>query len=56
MQSPDGYNSQHVSPHTGMPAITVPTGFTNDHGLPGGLTFIAKEFEEGKLIQYAYAV
>ena len=27
----------------GMPAITVPTGFTNDHGLPAGLTFIAKE-------------
>ena len=55
MDSPDGDNSQHVSPHTGMPAITVPTGFTNDFGLPAGLTFIAKEFEEGKLIRYTYA-
>ena len=55
MDSPNGDNSQHISPHTGMPAITVPTGFTNDHGLPAGLTFIAKEFEEGKLIRYTYA-
>ena len=55
MDSPNGDNSQHLSPHTGMPAITVPTGFTNDHGLPAGLTFIAKEFEEGKLIRYTYA-
>lgn len=55
MDSPDGNNSPHLSPHTGMPAITVPTGFTNDHGLPAGLTFIAKEFEEGKLIAYTYA-
>ena len=55
MDSPDGNNSPHLSPHTGMPAITVPTGFTNDHGLPAGLTFIAKEFEEGKLIRYTYA-
>jgi Asp-tRNA(Asn)/Glu-tRNA(Gln) amidotransferase A subunit family amidase len=55
MDSPDGDNSQHLSPHTGMPAVTVPTGFTSDHGLPTGLTFIAKEFEEGKLIKYAYA-
>ena len=55
MDSPDGNNSPHLSPHTGMPAITVPTGFTNDHGLPAGLTFIAKEYEEGKLIRYTYA-
>ena len=55
MDSPNGDNSQHVSPHTGMPAITVPTGFTNDHGMPAGLTFIAKEFEEGRLIRYTYA-
>ena len=55
MDSPNGDNSQHISPHTGMPAITVPTGFTDDHGMPGGLTFIAKEYEEGKLIRYTYA-
>ena len=55
MDSPNGDNSQHISPHTGMPAITVPTGFTDDHGMPGGLTFIAKEYEEGELIRYVYA-
>ena len=55
MDSPNGDNSQHISPHTGMPAITVPTGFTDDHGMPVGLTFIAKEYEEGKLIRYTYA-
>jgi amidase len=37
-----------------MPAITVPTGFTDDHAMPTGMTFIAREFEEGKLIRYAY--
>jgi amidase len=55
IDSPAGNNSQHLSPHTGMPAITVPTGFTDDHGMPTGMTFIAREFEEGKLIRYVYA-
>jgi amidase len=55
MDSPAGNNSQHLSPHTGMPAITVPTGFTRDHAMPTGMTFITREFEEGRLIRYAYA-
>jgi len=53
MKSPAGDNSQILSPQTGFPAITVPMGFT--HGsLPAGLTFLAREFSEGTLIQYAY--
>ena len=51
--SPAGDNSQVLSPQTGFPAITVPTGFT--HGsLPAGLTILAPAFREDKLIRYAY--
>ena len=53
-RSPAGDNSQHLSPHTGLPAITVPMGFT--HGsLPAGLTFVGKLFGEPDLIKLAYA-
>jgi Asp-tRNA(Asn)/Glu-tRNA(Gln) amidotransferase A subunit family amidase len=54
MKSPDGDNSQVLSPQTGFPAITVPMGFT--HGtLPAGLTFLGPLFSEPTLIRYAYA-
>jgi amidase len=53
MTSPDGDNSQVLSPQTGFPAITVPMGFT--HGmLPAGLTFLGPTFSESTLIRYAY--
>ena len=52
--SPHGNNSPVIAPHTGQPAITVPMGFTRS-GLPLGLQMLARPFEEGKLIQYAYA-
>lgn len=54
LESPSGDNSQYLSPHTGMPAITVPTGFT-ENGLPAGITFVGKLFEEPTLIRFAYA-
>jgi len=54
MESPAGDNSQILSPHTGLPAITVPMGFTRDH-LPAGLQFIGKLFAEPDLIKCAYA-
>lgn len=38
----------------GIPAISVPCGFTGE-GLPVGLQFIGKEFDEESLIQVAYA-
>ena len=38
---------------SGYPSITVPSGFTS--GLPLGLTFIAKPWNEKQLIELAYA-
>jgi amidase len=49
-----GDNSQLVAPATGMPAITVPMGFTYGH-LPAGLQILARPFAEGLLFKYAYA-
>lgn len=54
MKSPDGDNSQYLSPQTGMPAITVPSGFTNEN-LPVGLTFLGRMFGEPKLIKFVYS-
>ena len=53
-ESPHGNNSPVIAPHTGQPAITVPMGFT-ETGLPLGLQFLARPFDEHKLFQYAYA-
>lgn len=54
MESPAGDNSQYLSPHTGLPAITVPIGFTYNN-LPAGMTFIGKQFGEPELIKFVYA-
>ncbi len=54
LESPAGDNSQLLSPQTGFPAITVPTGYT-DAGLPAGITFVGRLFSEPDLIRYAYA-
>ena len=53
-ESPHGNNSPVIAPHTGQPAITVPMGFTSD-GLPLGLQFLARPFDEHKLFQFAFA-
>ena len=53
-KSPAGDNSQVLSPQSGFPAITVPMGYT--HGeLPAGLTFLGDAYDEGTLIEFAYA-
>lgn len=53
-ESLDGDNSQILSPHTGFPAITVPTGFTKE-GLPAGITFLGRAFSEPELIKFVYS-
>jgi Asp-tRNA(Asn)/Glu-tRNA(Gln) amidotransferase A subunit family amidase len=54
LETPAGDNSQHLSPHTGCPAITVPIGFVQGN-LPVGMTFIGRLFDEPTLIRLAYA-
>jgi Asp-tRNA(Asn)/Glu-tRNA(Gln) amidotransferase A subunit family amidase len=54
LDSPHGNNSPIIAPHTGQPAITVPMGFTRD-GLPLGLQFLARPFDEHKLFRFAFA-
>ena len=54
MESPAGDNSQRIPPHTSMPGLTVPMGYTyND--LPAGLQIVGKLFSEATLIEIAYA-
>lgn len=49
-----GDNSQRVAPATGMPAITVPMGFSYGT-LPAGLQILGRPYAEGLLFKYAYA-
>jgi amidase len=54
MKTPGGDNSQQLAPPTGMPAITVPMGFT--HGmLPAGLSMLGRSFSEPTLFRLAYS-
>jgi Asp-tRNA(Asn)/Glu-tRNA(Gln) amidotransferase A subunit family amidase len=54
MESPAGDNSQMLSPQSGLPAIQVPIGFT-EGGLPIGMTFIGRLFDEPTLIRLSYS-
>jgi Asp-tRNA(Asn)/Glu-tRNA(Gln) amidotransferase A subunit family amidase len=54
MKSPAGDNNQQLAPATGMPAITVPMGFTHDT-LPAGISILGRSFSEGTLFRLAYA-
>ena len=43
-----------LSAHSGLPAISIPAGFTPD-GLPVGVELLARPFEDGRLVALAYA-
>jgi amidase len=43
-----------LSSHSGLPALSLPAGFTND-GLPVGLELMGKPFEDSKLVGIAFA-
>jgi Asp-tRNA(Asn)/Glu-tRNA(Gln) amidotransferase A subunit family amidase len=47
-------NNRRLSPVLGLPAITVPAGFTSD-GLPVGLELMGRAFTEPVLLKLAYA-
>jgi Asp-tRNA(Asn)/Glu-tRNA(Gln) amidotransferase A subunit family amidase len=49
-----GDNSQRVAPATGMPAITVPMGFSYEKW-PAGLQILGRPWAEGLLFKLAYA-
>jgi Asp-tRNA(Asn)/Glu-tRNA(Gln) amidotransferase A subunit family amidase len=49
-----GDNSQRVAPATGLPAITVPMGYSYGH-LPAGLQILGRAYSEALLFKLAYA-
>lgn len=54
LKSPAGDNSQMIPPHTGLPALTVPMGYTYSR-LPAGLQIVGKLFGEPDIIRIAFA-
>lgn len=59
----DGVNPPFVdqkgAPHINtflvyVPSVVVPAGFTRD-GLPAGITFLGRPYDDGKMIKFAYA-
>ncbi len=54
LESPHGNNSPVIVPHTGLPGLTVPMGFTQE-GLPLGLQFMGRQFSEPLLLKLGYA-
>jgi amidase len=48
-------NGNLVIRHLGIPTVTVPMGMLADIGMPIGLTFAAKPYDDTKLLRYAYA-
>lgn len=49
-----GDNSQLLAPATGLPALTVPMGFSHGN-LPAGLQLLGRPFSDGLLLGIAYA-
>jgi Asp-tRNA(Asn)/Glu-tRNA(Gln) amidotransferase A subunit family amidase len=47
-------NNCYLSARSGLPSITVPAGFSID-GLPVGVEFLARPWEEARLLSMAYA-
>ncbi len=43
-----------LSAHTGLPALTIPAGFT-DSGLPVGLELLGRSLDDARLVGFAFA-
>jgi amidase len=54
LNTPDGDNSQTLSPRTGFPAITVPMGFVRG-AFPSGMSVLGRPWSESTLIRLAYS-
>ncbi len=54
LESPAGDNSQIIPPHTGLPGISVPMGFSEGRW-PAGLQIVGRLFGDGSLLKIAYA-
>jgi Asp-tRNA(Asn)/Glu-tRNA(Gln) amidotransferase A subunit family amidase len=54
LTTPHGNNSGIVAPPTGLPAMTVPMGYTYGH-LPAGLQLLGRPFAEPTLITLSYS-
>ena len=48
------FSFSNAAPFAGVPAISVPCGFTQD-GLPLGLQIVAKRFDEEAVFRAAHA-
>jgi len=48
-------NGNLVIRHLGIPTVTVPMGIMADTGMPVGLTFAGKGYDDSNLLRYAYA-
>jgi Asp-tRNA(Asn)/Glu-tRNA(Gln) amidotransferase A subunit family amidase len=44
-----------LSPNSDLPSIAVPAGFTEDEHLPAAFDLLGRQFDEPKLLKYAYA-
>jgi Asp-tRNA(Asn)/Glu-tRNA(Gln) amidotransferase A subunit family amidase len=55
LRSPHGDNSQHLSPPTGFPAVSVPMGYVASGQLPVGLQILGDAWSEPVLIEIAFA-
>lgn len=49
-----GDNSQKIAPATGLPAVSVPMGYSHGH-LPAGLQVVGRPYSEGLLLALSYA-
>jgi len=50
------YGFQALSSPTGLPSLTMPMGIAAQSGAPVGLIFLARSYQESKLVQAAYAL
>jgi Asp-tRNA(Asn)/Glu-tRNA(Gln) amidotransferase A subunit family amidase len=51
--APQGGSGCQLSAHTGLPALTLPAGWSD--GLPVGLELLARPFDDARLVAFGYA-